>query len=132
MLFHRFSHVLFLELLAMSADFVYGVINAIDGERDPRMLLLIFEFIPTFLKTYPLYHLVEEMFEVLACYFPVDFHPSPNDAASITRDALAQKLATCLCGSNEFASSCIILLLEKMESQLNVAKLDSLHLLVSI
>lgn len=115
----------------MSADFVYGVINAIDGERDPRMLLLIFEFIPAFLKTYPLYHLVEEMFEVLACYFPVDFHPSPNDAASITRDALAQKLATCLCGSPEFASSCIILLLEKMESQLNVAKMDSLHLLVS-
>lgn len=118
------------ELTAMSSDFVYGVINAIDGERDPRILVRIFDFVPPFLKTYQLHHLVEEMFEVCACYFPVDFHPAPNDPEAITRDFLAEKLAACLCGSAEFADSCLTLLLEKMDSQLRVAKLDSLHLLV--
>ncbi|KAJ6635123.1 MMS19 nucleotide excision repair protein, partial [Pseudolycoriella hygida] len=69
------------ELLAMGPDFVYGVINSIDGERDPRILLQIFEFLPMFFRKYPLRHLAEEFFEVCACYFPVDFHPAPNDPA---------------------------------------------------
>lgn len=117
------------EMLAMGSDFVYGIINAIDGERDPRLLVFIFEFLPNFLHTYPLGHLAEEMFEVCACYFPIDFNPSANDPASITRDLLADKLADCLAGHIEFAEYCIPLLLEKLESDLNIAKLDSLALL---
>lgn len=72
------------------------------------------------------------MFEVCSCYFPVDFHPAPNIPETITRDVLAQKLAICLCGNEEFAESCISLALEKMDSQLMVAKMDSLELLVCI
>lgn len=115
----------------MGPDFVYGVINSIDGERDPRILIQIFDFLPTFFRQYPLGHLAEEFFEVCACYFPVDFHPAPNDPAAITRDKLAEKLANCLCGTEAFAEFCIPLLLEKLDSGLNVAKLDSLSLLVS-
>lgn len=115
----------------MGPDFVYGVINAIDGERDPRILVQIFDFLPSFFRQYPLRHLTEEFFEVCACYFPVDFHPAPNDPAGITRDKLAEKLANCLCGTEDFAEHCITLLLEKLDSGLNVAKLDSLDLLVS-
>ncbi|XP_037041244.1 MMS19 nucleotide excision repair protein homolog [Bradysia coprophila] len=117
------------ELLAMGPDFVYGVINSIDGERDPRILIQIFDFLPAFFRRYPLRHLAEEFFEVCACYFPVDFHPAPNDPAAITRDKLAEKLANCLCGTEDFAEFCIPLLLEKLDSGLNVAKLDSLRLL---
>lgn len=122
----------FAELITLGSDFVYGVINAIDGERDPIILSFIFEFLPKFLKVYPLRHLTEEMFEVCSCYFPVDFHPAPNVPAEITRDVLAMKLANCLCGNEEFAESCISLALEKMDSQLTIAKMDSLDLLVSI
>lgn len=127
-----YPSVILPELLAMGPDFVYGVINAIDGERDPRILVQIFDFIPKFLQRYPLRHLSEEFFEVCACYFPVDFHPAPNDPAGITRDKLAEKLSDCLCGTEDFAEHCITLLLEKLDSGLNVAKLDSLDLLVSI
>lgn len=116
----------------MGPDFIYGVISAIDGERDPRILVQIFEFLPMFFQQYPLRHLSEEFFEVCACYFPVDFHPAPNDPAAITRDKLAEKLSNCLCGTEDFAEHCITLLLEKLDSGLNVAKLDSLDLLVSI
>lgn len=113
----------------MGPDFVYGVINAMDGERDPRILLFLFDFVPNFLETYPLGHLNEEAFEVIACYFPIDFNASPNDAGIVTRDQLAEKLADCLCSHESFAEDCINLLVEKMESQLSVAKLDSLYLL---
>lgn len=113
----------------MGPDFVYGFINAMDGERDPRILLYLFDFLPEFLKTFQLGHLNAEAFEVIACYFPIDFHPSPSDAGAITRDQLAEKLADCLCGNEGFAEECINLLIEKLDSQLSVAKLDSLYLL---
>lgn len=119
------------ELKAMEADFIYGVIQAVESERDPRNLVFLFEFMPRFISTYPLRHLTEEMFEVFSCYFPIDFHPSPNDPQAITRDSLAEKLAACLCASKDFADSCFTLALEKLDSDMKVAKLDSLNLLVS-
>lgn len=63
------------DLKAMGPDFVYGIISAIDGERDPRNLMLLYSILPRFMREFPLGHLTEEMFEVIACYFPVDFNP---------------------------------------------------------
>lgn len=57
----------------MGLDFVYGVISAMDSERDPRNLMLLFKWLPKFLQNVNLSHLNEEMFETIACYFPVDF-----------------------------------------------------------
>lgn len=113
----------------MAGDFVYGLINSIDGERDPRNLDIIFSFMPEFLSTYPLLHLAEEMFEIFACYFPIDFNPSKQDSAAITRDELAMKLTNCLVANNEFAEGTVVLAVEKLESELLVAKLDSIMLL---
>jgi DNA repair/transcription protein MET18/MMS19 len=119
------------ELEAYGADYIYAVIQAVEGERDPRNLQFLFEFLPRFISTYPLKHFSEEMFEVFSCYFPIDFHPSPNDPKAITRDFLADKLKICLCSSKDFAQYCYPLALEKLDSDLTVAKLDSLNLLVS-
>lgn len=119
------------EFKAMGADFLYGVIQAVEGERDPRNLVFLFEFMPRFLNTYPLFHFTEDMFEVFSCYFPVDFHPAPNDPEAITRDVLADKLAKCLCAANGFSKFCVELALEKLEGDLKQAKIDSLNLLVS-
>ncbi|KAH8416967.1 hypothetical protein KR222_000581 [Zaprionus bogoriensis] len=119
------------ELVKMSGDFLYGLISSIDGERDPRNLDLIFSFMPEFLSQYPLLHLAEEMFEIFACYFPIDFNPSKQDPAAITRDALAEKLTSCLVGSEQFAEWTVALAVEKLESDLLVAKLDSIELLAS-
>ncbi|XP_017044265.1 MMS19 nucleotide excision repair protein [Drosophila ficusphila] len=117
------------ELQTMAGDFLYGLINSIDGERDPRNLDIIFSFMPEFLSTYPLLHLAEEMFEIFACYFPIDFNPSKQDPAAITRDELASKLTNCLVANNEFAEGTVVLAIEKLESELLVAKLDSIELL---
>lgn len=63
------------DLRSMGPDLVYGIISSIDGERDPCVLMLLFDILPRFIKEFPLGHLTEEMFEIVACYFPVDFNP---------------------------------------------------------
>ncbi|XP_054016831.1 MMS19 nucleotide excision repair protein homolog [Hylaeus anthracinus] len=117
------------DLKVMGPDFVYGVISSIDGERDPRNLMLLFSILPHFMKEFSLGHLTEEMFEVIACYFPVDFNPSGSEGVGITRDDLAEKLAPCLYAIPQFAEFCIPLVLDKLVSNLKVAKFDSLKLL---
>ncbi|XP_035736209.1 MMS19 nucleotide excision repair protein homolog isoform X1 [Vespa mandarinia] len=117
------------DLKKMGPDFVYGVISSIDGERDPRNLMLLFNILPNFIKEFPLGHLAEEMFEVISCYFPIDFNPVGSDVIGITREDLAESLAPCLYAIPEFVEFCIPLISDKLSSNLKVAKLDSLHLL---
>lgn len=117
------------EMQEMGFDFVYGVTLAIDGERDPRNLLFLFEWIPIFLKCVTLGHLAEEMFEVMACYFPIDFRAPPQDPNRISRETLSEALCRCLCGVPEFSEFCLPLALEKLSSSLQIAKIDSLNIL---
>jgi len=58
----------------MGPDFLYCVISSMDGERDPNNLILLFRILPQFLRNFPLGHLAEETFDVIACYFPIDFY----------------------------------------------------------
>lgn len=67
-----------LDVESMGLDFVYGVISSIDGERDPKNLLYLFQWLQAFLQAVDLQHLTEEMFDVLSCYFPVDFKAPPT------------------------------------------------------
>lgn len=113
----------------LGPDFVYGVISAIEGERDPRNLMFLFNFLPHFISNIPLGHLNDEMFDVVSCYYPIDFYPSSDDPAAVTRQDLAKALAPCLCATPSFGEQCLILLIEKLDSSLRLAKIDSLHLL---
>lgn len=62
------------DLKPMGPDLIDGIISTIDGERDPNNLMLLFSVLPNVIKGIPLGHLTEEMFAVMACYFPVDFN----------------------------------------------------------
>lgn len=117
------------DLQKMGIEFVYGVISAMDTEKDPNNLMFLFNMLPHFIKKFPLGHLTEEMFEVISCYFPVDFNPIGSDKGKITRTELANALAPCLCCISEFAEFCLPLISEKLSSDLDTAKLDSLALL---
>ncbi|CAG2057245.1 unnamed protein product, partial [Timema podura] len=117
------------ELLSVTPDFVFGVISAIDGERDPRNLMFLFTMLPSFIKNFPLGHLTEEMFEVISCYYPVDFRSFKTDPSSVTREDLAAELENCLTAIPDFSELCLPLLMEKLDSSLRIAKLDSLRLL---
>uniref|UniRef100_W8BDA6 MMS19 nucleotide excision repair protein n=2 Tax=Ceratitis capitata TaxID=7213 RepID=W8BDA6_CERCA len=116
-------------LMRSGTDFMFGVINSIDGERDPRNLDFVFSFMPDLLNRFPLFHLGEEMFEIFACYFPIDFTPSRDDPSYISRDELAHKLSNCLVAAPDFLEFVVPLALEKLQSDLIVAKLDAIELL---
>jgi DNA repair/transcription protein MET18/MMS19 len=53
------------EVRAMKADFVFGVIQCIDGEKDPRNLIMAFQLIRAIVLSIPEWVKFEEdLFEV--------------------------------------------------------------------
>ncbi|KAK7867176.1 hypothetical protein R5R35_008373 [Gryllus longicercus] len=129
-IFQLFIHNFTEDLKALGPDFVYGFINVIDQEKDARNLTVVFEMLPFFIKTFSLGHLTEEMFEIISCYFPVDYRPEYGDCP-VTRQDLADGLQKCLIASPDFAEFCIPLLIEKLDSKLKLAKLDSFKVLTA-
>ncbi|CAG0887855.1 unnamed protein product, partial [Cyprideis torosa] len=117
--------------------FLSNVVTSIGGERDPRCLLQAFELVPKALdlfqdQTSEKAIVAEDLFEVVACYFPIDFTPAPAaDGGTITREDLKSRLEFCLSHNKEFAEFLLPMLLEKAGSDLLAAKLDSLDLLVA-
>lgn len=59
----------------MGSTFVMGCIQAMEGERDPRCLMQAFALVPMLCNRFILGELEESLFDVCACYFPVDFNP---------------------------------------------------------
>ncbi|KAE8590634.1 hypothetical protein XENTR_v10018135 [Xenopus tropicalis] len=120
------------ELKSLGADFTYGFIQVMDGEKDPRNLLVAFHIVQDIItKNYALGPFVEELFEVTSCYFPIDFTPPPNDPHGITREHLIVGLRAVLVSTSRFAEFFLPLLIEKMDSDVQSAKLDSLQTLIA-
>ncbi|XP_030058755.1 MMS19 nucleotide excision repair protein homolog [Microcaecilia unicolor] len=118
------------ELKSLGADFTFGFIQVMDGEKDPRNLLVAFQIVQDIIvKSYSLGPFVEELFEVTSCYFPIDFTPPPSDPHGITREDLIVSLRAVLASTPSFAEFLLPLLIEKMDSDLQSAKLDSLQTL---
>ncbi|XP_059180991.1 MMS19 nucleotide excision repair protein homolog isoform X2 [Centropristis striata] len=120
------------ELKGLGPDFVFGFVQSMDGERDPRNLLLSFQIARSIvLRGYDLGKFSEELFEVTSCYFPIDFSPPPNDPHGITREELIQMLRDVLTGTPSFAEFLLPLIIEKLDSDVLSAKLDSLQTLTA-
>ncbi|NWS51796.1 MMS19 protein, partial [Chunga burmeisteri] len=120
------------ELKGLGADFTFGFIQVMDGEKDPRNLLVAFQIVRDLIaKNYALGPFVEELFEVTSCYFPIDFTPPPNDPHGIQREDLILSLRAVLASTPQFAEFLLPLLIEKMDSDLQSAKLDSLQTLTA-
>jgi DNA repair/transcription protein MET18/MMS19 len=79
-------------------EFVSGFTQAIDGERDPTNLILIFTLIPKLCRIssdfIPMN--AEELFDTISCYFPISFKQNPNDTRKITAQDLSESLRNCL------------------------------------
>ncbi|MED6256867.1 mms19 nucleotide excision repair [Ataeniobius toweri] len=120
------------ELQGLGADFVFGFVQSMDGERDPRNLLLAFQIAKNIvLRRYNMGKFTEELFEVTSCYFPIDFSPPPNDPHGITKEELVQSLRAVLTGTPKFAEFLLPLIIEKLDSEVQSAKLDSLQTLAA-
>uniref|UniRef100_A0A2K6V0B0 MMS19 nucleotide excision repair protein n=1 Tax=Saimiri boliviensis boliviensis TaxID=39432 RepID=A0A2K6V0B0_SAIBB len=118
------------ELKGLGADFTFGFIQVMDGEKDPRNLLVAFRIVHDLIsRDYSLGPFVEELFEVTSCYFPIDFTPPPNDPYGIQREDLILSLRSVLASTPRFAEFLLPLLIEKVDSEILSAKLDSLQTL---
>ncbi|KAM9832322.1 MMS19 nucleotide excision repair protein homolog [Neosynchiropus ocellatus] len=120
------------ELKGLGADFVFGFVQSMDGERDPRNLLLAFHIAKNIIhRGYDLGKFAEELFEVTSCYFPIDFTPPSNDPHGITKEELILVLRDVLSGTPKFAEFLLPLIIEKLDSDVQSAKLDSLQTLTA-
>lgn len=131
------------EILDAEIDLAEMIIVSIDGEKDPRCLLDGFRAAKAVLSIYSLQpadslHVgtmegaTEEFFDVISCYFPVSFTPTPDDDNKITREDLAVALQETLLSWHGFGDMLIDLVEEKMSSLVKQAKYDSVKLLSSM
>ncbi|RWS04256.1 hypothetical protein B4U79_16430 [Dinothrombium tinctorium] len=112
------------DLKQIKSDFLIGFIQAAEGERDPRCLLVIFHTFVKITENLSLGHLDEEMFELVGCYFPVTYNPY-----TLTREELSEALLNCFKASPSFAPYAIPLIIEKLESDLDTSKIDAYDVL---
>ena len=73
-------------------DLVFGVVAAIEEEKDPRCLLLAFQLIEQLSRLYPdpdgpVGSCVEELFDVVSRYFPISFNPVSSSEGHLTLSA---------------------------------------------
>lgn len=68
---------------------MFGVVAAIEEEKDPRCLLLAFQLIEQLSRLYPdpdgpVGSCVEELFDVVSRYFPISFNPVSGNEDFLT------------------------------------------------
>ena len=126
LLYHRLP-----DLQECGSEFVCGFVQSMDGEKDPRNLVFAFDCVHIIARHMPLDMFAEELFEVVSCYFPIEFTPSPKDPGSITKEELVLSLRNCLIATPIFAEFCLPLLLEKTTSSVTSSKLDALDTLAA-
>jgi DNA repair/transcription protein MET18/MMS19 len=115
----------------MGADFLNSYTKMVDGEKDPRNLMLLFSMDRVILLEFDVKDLIEvcmvssvlcrgrladnsqDFFDITFCYFPISFKPPPNDPYGITAEDLKSALRKCMAASPYFAKLALPLFLEK-------------------
>ncbi|KAK8849457.1 hypothetical protein IAR55_004790 [Kwoniella newhampshirensis] len=100
-------------LKGMGSAFVNSYTKMVDGEKDPRNLLLLFSMDRVILLEFDVKDHIEDFFDITFCYFPITFRPPPNDPYGITADDLKIALRGCMSASPYFAKMALPLFLEK-------------------
>lgn len=89
----------------MGTAFTAGYIALAEGEKDPRNLLVAFAIVRVILIEFDISahvevgflcydglftaeHILQSLFNITFCYFPITFRPPPNDPYGITTDDL--------------------------------------------
>lgn len=100
-----------------------------DGEKDPRNLVLCFDLVAEICRTLPTRVYIrfsEELFEVTSCYFPITFQERKDDPHAIRRTDLVTKLNSALGACPGLAAHVVPFLLDKLTASLVQTKLDTL------
>ncbi|KAJ4473637.1 ARM repeat-containing protein, partial [Lentinula aciculospora] len=111
----------------MNDAFIGRYIALVDGEKDPRNLLVAFAIDRVLLIEFDITKFVESLFNITFCYFPITFRPPPNDPYGITTDDLRQALRKCLNATPAFGPLAIPVFLEKLTAGSPTTKRDTLE-----
>ncbi|RLN96371.1 hypothetical protein BBJ28_00024719 [Nothophytophthora sp. Chile5] len=119
----------------LGRQFAQTFLGAMEGEKDPRNLLLCMQVARTLMaKLEPVFAridaLLQQYFDVVSCYFPIIFTPPPNDPYGITSEGLILSLRHAFAASDLLAPLVLPFLLKKLASTVVEAKLDALQTLV--
>ncbi|KZT25249.1 ARM repeat-containing protein [Neolentinus lepideus HHB14362 ss-1] len=115
----------------ISKHFVPGYISLVNGEKDPRNLILCFAIDRVLLLEFEVKNYIEDFFNITFCYFPITFRPPPDDPYGVTTDDLKKALRSCLNATPDFGPLGIPLFLEKLTAGSPMTKRDTFQTLVS-
>jgi DNA repair/transcription protein MET18/MMS19 len=118
-------------------DLISAVLNSIENEKDPRNLLVTFELTRLLLTKLgndqagyrTISPFIDDLFENVSCYYPIEFEPPKNDKFRITSKELKDKLNYCFVASKYLAGHAFPFILEKLTSVASFTKSESLRTL---
>ncbi|KAI6217329.1 MMS19 nucleotide excision repair protein [Aphelenchoides fujianensis] len=91
---------------------------------DPRCLLLAFRVFAALMERVDLGPMMEDMFELVACYYPLEYSPKRSDSSAISTSTLATACERCLLASDAFSFYTYQLIAEKMLDEETVVKYE--------
>ncbi|KIJ55124.1 hypothetical protein M422DRAFT_23773 [Sphaerobolus stellatus SS14] len=111
----------------MGDEFLNGYIELAEGEKDPRNLLLAFSIDRVLVIEFNISNVVEALFDITFCYFPISFRPPPGDTSGIGPDDLKKSLRSCLSATPFFGPLAMPLFLEKLSAGSGATKRDTMQ-----
>ncbi|KAF5335990.1 hypothetical protein D9611_006343 [Ephemerocybe angulata] len=116
-------------LKGMGLKFLDGYLSFVEGEKDPRNLVLVFAMDRVILIEFDISQRVQTFYDVIFCYFPITFRPPPNNPGGITADDLRLALRSVVSASPLFGPLGIPHYLENLVAVGRPAKRDILETL---
>ncbi|KAG8999782.1 hypothetical protein FRB90_011960 [Tulasnella sp. 427] len=128
-IFHRICIRLMSEVVlkGLEDEFLRKYVSLVEGEKDPRNLLLAFSIDRVVLIEWEVKSYIEDFFDVTFCYFPITFKPPPNDSYKISTDDLKTALRACLSASPFFGTLAVPIFMEKLAATTASVKQDVLQ-----
>jgi DNA repair/transcription protein MET18/MMS19 len=124
-----------------ATEILDGLINCIEGEKDPRCLLAAMrvlakathiEIISNCMSTAENSAVVEKLFDYTACYFPITFSPPADDPFGITSDMLVSSLEELLCSHAALHKHTLSFFVDHLTDDLSAGKVQAIRCLVRV
>ena len=118
----------------ISLDVVNSIISAVDGERDPRSLVMSLRLIAATFKHHhrSIFTFTNKFFDIIACYFPITFTPPPDDPHGITSEDLITLLEDCLCGHEALLGRLIPFMKNKLQKDIFHGKVQAMSCITRV
>ncbi|GAA6032143.1 hypothetical protein JCM8097_007094 [Rhodosporidiobolus ruineniae] len=116
-------------LQRLKGEFVSGYAQLVEGEKDPRNLMISFNLIRVMLLEFEVEKNIEDLFDITFCYFPITFTPPPDDPYGISSEDLILALRACLSATPLFGRLALPLFYDKLQAASEKAKRQTLQAL---